>query len=193
MNTMKILLLDNYDSFTYNLLHLVDQFEGIETDVIRNDQIAIAEVGEYDRIIISPGPGLPSESGITKEVIRNFFRFKPILGVCLGMQAMAEEFGGTISNMNKVFHGVASPITITNKNEKLFKGINSPFLGGRYHSWKVNRHDLPIEFSITAEDENGCLMAITHENQLLRGVQFHPESILTDCGKQLMSNWLMDC
>ncbi len=190
---MKILLLDNYDSFTYNLFHLADQFDGIETDVIRNDQIALAKVGEYDRIIISPGPGLPSESGITKEVIRRYFQSKPILGVCLGMQAMAEELGGTISNMKKVYHGVASTITIKDRNEKLFKGIQSPFLGGRYHSWSVNREDLPVEFRITAEDETGCLMAITHENQLLRGVQFHPESILTDCGKQLMSNWLMEC
>lgn len=190
---MKILLLDNYDSFTYNLFHLIDQFEGIETDVLRNDEIPIAHVEQYDRIIISPGPGIPSEAGITLDLIRKYYASKPILGVCLGMQAMAEVFGGKLIHLPHVFHGVAMETKITERGEKLFEGIPSSFKSGRYHSWSVDRRSLPLAFSITAEDEFGYLMAITHENQLLRGVQFHPESILTESGKLLMTNWLYRC
>jgi anthranilate synthase component II len=190
---MKILLLDNYDSFTYNLLHLVDQFDGIETDVIRNDEISIGRVEQYDRILISPGPGIPSEAGITQDLIRMYHASKPILGVCLGMQAMAEVFGGKLINLLRVFHGVSLETKITARDEKLFEGIPSSFKSGRYHSWAVDRKYLPAAFNITAEDEFGYVMAITHENQLLRGVQFHPESILTDCGKLLMANWLFRC
>lgn len=190
---MKILLLDNYDSFTYNLFHLVDQFKGVETDVLRNDEITVIQAEKYDRIIISPGPGLPSEAGITLDLIRKFHSTKPILGVCLGMQAMAEVFGGKLINLPRVFHGVSMRTIIIDKEEKLFEGIPNHFKSGRYHSWCVDREHLPQVFRITAEDESGYLMAITHENQLLRGVQFHPESILTESGNLLMANWLLRC
>jgi anthranilate synthase component 2 len=190
---MKILLLDNYDSFTYNLFHLVDQFNGVETDVLRNDEITVIQAEKYDRIIISPGPGLPSEAGITLDLIRKYFSSKPILGVCLGMQAMAEAFGGKLINLPRVFHGVSLETIITDKEEKLFKDIPHHFKSGRYHSWCVDKEHLPPVFRITAEDESGNLMAITHENQLLRGVQFHPESILTESGNILMANWLQRC
>ncbi len=190
---MKILLLDNYDSFTYNLFHLIEQFEGIDVEVFRNDEIDVEEISVFDRIVISPGPGIPVEAGITMDVIRKYSSSKKILGVCLGMQAMAEVFGGKLFNSEKVFHGVAELLTITDEDEKLFKGIPSPFKTGRYHSWMVDKKSLPSEFKITAEDQNGFVMAITHENQLLRAVQFHPESILTDFGKELMTNWLLHC
>ncbi len=190
---MKILLLDNYDSFTYNLFHLIDQFDGVEVDVIRNDEINVNDAKKYDRILISPGPGLPGEAGNTNEIIREYQSSKPMLGVCLGMQAMAEVCGGKLYNLQKVFHGVAEPISIINKNEKLFSGFHSPFNAGRYHSWGVAKENLPSVFNITAVDRNGDIMSFTHENQLMRGVQFHPESILTEFGKNLMSNWLLHC
>ena len=190
---MKILLLDNYDSFTYNLFHLVDRFEGVDTDVVRNDEINTIQAEKYDRIIISPGPGLPSEAGITLDLIHKYYSSKPILGVCLGMQAMAEAFGGKLINLPRVFHGVSMETIITDKEEKLFEGTPHHFKSGRYHSWCVDKEHLPPVFRITAEDESGYLMAITHENQLLRGVQFHPESILTESGNLLMANWLLRC
>jgi anthranilate synthase component 2 len=190
---MRILLLDNYDSFTYNLFHLIEQFDKIEIDVFRNDEIGIDKISEYDRIVISPGPGLPSDAGITMDVIRNYYSSKKMLGVCLGMQAMAEVFGGKLFNSEKVFHGVKEPLTVIDKNENLFKGLPPSFKTGRYHSWIVDKQHLPEEFKITAEDQNGFAMAMTHENQMLRAVQFHPESILTDFGKELMSNWLIHC
>ena len=190
---MKILILDNYDSFTYNLFHLVDQFDGVEVDVIRNDEMSVEDGGKYDRIIISPGPGLPSEAGITKELIRTYYNTSPMLGVCLGLQAMAEVCGGEIFNVPEVFHGVSKETYITEKNEKLFAGISSPFMAGRYHSWCVDQKNLPSVMKITAVDQAGYIMAMTHENQLMRGVQFHPESILTEFGKALMSNWLLHC
>lgn len=190
---MKILLLDNYDSFTFNLFHLAGQFDGVEVDVFRNDEITIEEAGRYDRFIISPGPGLPSEAGITKILIEKYYSSKPILGVCLGMQAMAEVCGGRLFNLPRVFHGVAEETFITDGSEALFKGISSPFKSGRYHSWCVDAESLPAALSITAVDQYRNIMALTHENQLLRGVQFHPESILTEFGKTLMSNWLFHC
>jgi len=190
---LKILLLDNYDSFTYNLSHLVDQFEGMQVEVIRNDALNVNDAEKFDRIIISPGPGLPSEAGITNELIRKYHSSKPILGVCLGMQAMAEVCGGKLFNLQKVFHGVAEWTDIISKDEKLYTGIRSPFKAGRYHSWAVDKDNLPKELRITAVDRKGDIMSFTHENQLMRGVQFHPESILTEFGKELMSNWLFHC
>jgi anthranilate synthase component 2 len=190
---MKILLLDNYDSFTFNLLHLVEQFDGVEVDVFRNDEITVDEAGRYDRFVVSPGPGLPDEAGITKKLIERFYTVKPILGVCLGMQAMTEVCGGRLFNLTRVFHGVAEETFITDANEALFKGINSPFKCGRYHSWGADAESLPSALRITAIDRYKNIMALTHENQLLRGVQFHPESILTEFGKTLISNWLLHC
>jgi anthranilate synthase component 2 len=190
---MKILLLDNYDSFTYNLHHLITGFEGVEADVYRNDKIEVSAGEPYDRIVISPGPGIPSEAGITLAMIKRFYATKKILGVCLGMQAIAEVFGARLVNLPRVYHGVATPVLVTSREEALFHGIASPFPAGRYHSWIVDKTSVPSQLIITAEDENGYPMALTHENLLLRGVQFHPESILTDSGKQLMSNWLFGC
>jgi anthranilate synthase component 2 len=190
---MKVLLIDNYDSFTYNLFHLLDQFDGVDTNVARNDEIGLDEVKHYDRIIISPGPGIPSEAGISINVIKKYYSTLPILGVCLGMQAMAEAFNGRIGNSSTVFHGVALETIVTVRSEKLFKEIPSPFKCGRYHSWIVDPDALHPSFQITAIDNMRNVMAITHENQLLRGVQFHPESILTDYGKKLMANWLFTC
>jgi anthranilate synthase component 2 len=190
---MHILLLNNYDSFTYNLLHLIELFDGMKVEVVRNDQMIVQDAEKYDRIIISPGPGLPSEAGITKDLIRKYYSSKPMLGVCLGMQAMAEACGGKIYNLTRVFHGVAEPTIIIDTNEKLFAGIPSPFRTGRYHSWAVQKENLPSCLHVTAIDKDGDIMSFSHENQLMRGVQFHPESILTDFGKELMSNWLFHC
>ena len=190
---MKILIFDNYDSFTYNLVHLVEKILHIPVEVFRNDEITLDQGGIYDRIIISPGPGLPSESGITSEIIRHYFSSKPILGVCLGMQAIAEVCGAKLFNIEKVFHGVSEKTIITDSNEKLFNGISSPFNAGRYHSWGVDKSTLPASLKVTAVDQFGNIMALTHENQLMRGVQFHPESILTEFGNVLMKNWLFHC
>jgi len=171
----------------------VEQFEGVQTDVFRNNEIDIQKVEDYDRILISPGPGVPIEAGITIELIKKYYASKHILGVCLGMQSMAVAFGGKLINHEQVYHGVSMKTIITSKDEKLFEGISSPFYSGRYHSWSVDKHFLPECFTVTAMDEMGNAMAISHENQLLRGVQFHPESILTESGKDLMANWLFRC
>ncbi len=187
---MKVLLLDNYDSFTYNLSHLVEQFDGIDLDVRRNNEIELNETDKYDRIIISPGPGLPSASGITMDLIRRHFSGKHILGVCLGMQAIAEAGGGKLINLKNVLHGVSSVATVTDRKEKLFAGIPEKFKVGHYHSWCVDRKSLPSSFHETAIGDDDLLLSFTHENGFLRGVQFHPESVLTEFGKTLMFNWL---
>jgi anthranilate synthase component 2 len=190
---MKILLLDNYDSFTYNLFHLADQYEEVKVEVFRNDEISLDEVSAFDRIIISPGPGIPSEAGITMKLLEKYHSLKPILGICLGMQAMAEVCGGTIINMQNVLHGVAMSTKITDEKEKLFNGIPSPFLTGHYHSWYVDKSTLPKTLKVTSVDNKGRAMSMTHENNLFRGVQFHPESVLTEYGNTLMANWLFRC
>lgn len=190
---MKVLLLDNYDSFTYNLSHLIEQFDGIELDVRRNDEILLEETDKYDRIIISPGPGLPATSGITMDLIRRNFSTKHILGVCLGMQAIAEAGGGKLTNLQHVLHGVSSVATVVDRSEKLFTDIPEKFKVGHYHSWCVDRKTLPASFRETVVGEDGLLLSFTHENSFLRGVQFHPESILTEFGKTLMFNWLFRC
>jgi anthranilate synthase component 2 len=190
---MRLLLVDNYDSFTFNLFHLIDQFDGVELDVFRNDEIDLEDTDLYDKILISPGPGLPVDSGITLPLIQRHFNSKPVLGVCLGMQAIAECGGGSLTNLQKVLHGVSTNASILDVNEKLFEGFPTSFRVGHYHSWCVNRKTLPASFKETAEGDDGLLLSFTHENQLLRGVQFHPESILTDFGKELMSNWLFKC
>jgi anthranilate synthase component II len=190
---MKILLLDNYDSFTYNLSHLVGQFDDIELDVFRNDEITTEQTDNYDRIIISPGPGLPDTSGITKAVIKRHFTTKHILGVCLGMQAIAEVGGGKLINLKDVLHGVSSLGKVTDRNEKLFMNLPEQFRVGHYHSWCVDRRSLPATFRETMVGADGLLLSFTHENGFLRAVQFHPESILTEFGKELMFNWLFRC
>jgi anthranilate synthase component 2 len=190
---LKILLLDNYDSFTYNLLHLAEQIDGVEIEVFRNDEIGVEETDRFDRIIISPGPGLPSEAGQTTAVITRQLYRKHMLGVCLGMQAIAEVCGGKLKNLPQVLHGISSLATIIVKDEKLFYGFPENFKVGHYHSWCVDRSGLPAEFRETARGEDGLLLSFTHENGLARGVQFHPESILTEFGKELMFNWLFRC
>lgn len=187
--TMKILIIDNYDSFTYNLVQYIKELGQGEVIVVRNDQISIEEVGQYDTIIISPGPGVPSESGITCEVIRRYHTEKSILGVCLGHQAIGEVFGGTIHNLDKVYHGVDSNVKQL-REDPMFMQLNPNFRAGRYHSWVVLREGFPDDLEVIAEDDEGTIMALRHKKYNVRGVQFHPESILTPDGKQILKNFL---
>lgn len=188
---MKILILDNYDSFTYNLYHLVEDVmpDGFGLSVRRNDEISIKDVEKYDKIIISPGPGLPKDAGITCDLIATYSRSKSILGVCLGHQAIAEVFGGKLINLKHVLHGKAINTMITVMNEPLFFGCSKVFETGRYHSWAVDKATLPGNLRITATDELGLIMALSHENLDVKGVQFHPESVMTGCGKRILKNW----
>jgi len=187
---MNILILDNYDSFTYNLVQYVEELQGLSIDVKRNDAITVFEVSAYDCIIISPGPGIPSESGITLELIKEYFDSKPILGVCLGLQAIVEAFGGEIYNMDEVYHGISTDVEIMDTEDLLFQNINSPFKAGRYHSWAAVRENFPAELNITAVDSEGSVMALKHKSAELYGVQFHPESIMTPEGKKMLRNFL---
>ncbi|CAM1345550.1 anthranilate synthase component II [Tenacibaculum amylolyticum] len=187
---MKILILDNYDSFTYNLVHMVEKITGTYPDVYRNDEIAIEEVGTYDLIMLSPGPGIPEEAGILKEVIKTYAGKKPIFGVCLGLQAITEVFGGKIINMNEVFHGVATDMKVTQPEAVIFEGVPETFPAARYHSWIASKEDLPVELQVTAIDEEGGIMAIRHTEHQISAVQFHPESILTEVGEQLVRNFI---
>ncbi len=187
---MKILILDNYDSFTYNLVHMVEKITDIYPDVYRNDEIGIDEIGVYDLIILSPGPGIPNEAGILKEVIARYAGKLPIFGVCLGLQAITEVFGGSILNMNEVFHGVATEMRVVQKEATIFQDIPETFLAARYHSWIASKEDLPNVLEITAIDEEGGIMAIRHKEYQISAVQFHPESILTEVGEKLISNFI---
>ena len=180
---MKILVLDNYDSFTYNLVQMVEQIVGKEfVYVFKNDEISLEEVEKYDKIILSPGPGVPSEAGILLDVIKEFAPKKPILGVCLGLQAIAEAFGGKLINLNNVYHGVGISTAIIEDDAKIFSGLSSEIITGRYHSWAVDSHDFPEELQITAVDEQGIIMALQHRKYDVHAVQFHPESVLTPYG-----------
>jgi len=186
----KILIIDNYDSFTYNLVHLVNEI-GLQCVVWRNDQFALTDVDAYDHIILSPGPGIPSEAGLLLDVIEKYSPTKSIFGVCLGQQAIAEVFGGTLYNLKQPMHGIATPIKVTDRQEKLFTGLPESFKVGRYHSWVVDGKSLPDVFTVTAIDEaDNSVMALRHNEYDVRGVQFHPESILTEYGKEMMKNWL---
>jgi len=187
---MKIMVLDNYDSFTYNLVHILKELTGRAVDVYRNDEIAVEDAAGYDKIIISPGPGIPDEAGITKNLIGHFAPSKSILGVCLGCQAIAEVFGGSIINLEKVYHGVKTEIIVTDEGDKLFHDVPASFEAGRYHSWVVNEKDLPAGLRITAKDAEGMIMALSHVKYDVKGVQFHPESVMTDFGKKILGNWL---
>ena len=186
---MKLLVLDNYDSFTYNLVHLLDKIGEVDIDVFRNDKISVEKIAEYDKVVLSPGPGIPEEAGILKEVISKQYKQVPMLGVCLGHQAIGEVFGGKLTNLDRVHHGVATKIEIT-KDDYLFTGLPRSFNVGRYHSWVIDSLGEDSGFEITAVDGNGEIMAIAHKEYDIRGVQFHPESILTEYGEELMSNWL---
>jgi anthranilate synthase component 2 len=184
----KILLIDNYDSFTYNLVHLILSL-GYEVDVRRNDEITLAAVEAYDKILLSPGPGIPSEAGLLLEIVRQFGATKSILGVCLGHQAIGEVFGAELINLKEVHHGIASQINITT-DELLFKGMEKSFEAGRYHSWAVSPVGFPDTLEVTALDDSGEIMALRHKTYDVRGVQFHPESVLTPQGARIMQNWL---
>jgi len=192
-NSMKILVFDNYDSFTYNLVQMVEQIVEKEfVYVFKNDEISLEEVEKYDKIILSPGPGVPSEAGILLDVIKEFAPKKPILGVCLGLQAIAEAFGGKLINLNNVYHGVGISTAIIEDNAKIFRGLPSEIITGRYHSWAVDSHDFPEELQITAVDEQGIIMALQHRKYDVHAVQFHPESVLTPCGEKILENFLKD-
>lgn len=187
---MKILVLDNYDSFTYNLVQYVQEIVGYKVDVFRNDEISLEEVDQYDKIILSPGPGLPKDAGIMPELIKRYAPTKHIFGVCLGHQAIGEAFGGTLHNIEKVYHGVATPIKIVDGSSLTFRGLPATIEAGRYHSWVVEKHNIPDCFQITAVDEQGVIMAMRHRTHNVRGVQFHPESIMTPTGKTMLRNFL---
>ncbi|MBK9290509.1 MAG: aminodeoxychorismate/anthranilate synthase component II [Bacteroidetes bacterium] len=187
---MNVLVFDNYDSFTYNIVQIVEQLTGKLPVVARNDKISLDEVENYDRIILSPGPGIPSESGLLIPLIKRYAASKPMLGICLGLQAMAESFGGKLINLGQVYHGLATNIHRTTPEEPLFEGIPEHFMAARYHSWVADRASLPECFLVTAEDDDGWIMAIRHRTYDLAGLQFHPESILTPYGKKIIENWL---
>ena len=194
---MKILVFDNYDSFTYNLVHLVEKITHKKVDVFRNDEISLEQVNAYDKIILSPGPGIPSEAGLLLPMIKQYAATKSILGVCLGHQAIGEAFGGTLTNLSKVYHGVATPITKVARVSHPF-GVTHPVLNGlpekivvgRYHSWIISDENFPEELEVTATDDNGYIMALQHKTYDVQCVQFHPESVLTPDGETILRNWL---
>lgn len=187
---MKILVLDNYDSFTYNLVQYIEQLSGQVPAVYRNDKINLEEVEAYDKILLSPGPGLPSESGILMPLIARYAESKSIMGVCLGLQAINCVFGGKLINLDQVYHGVATPIQVKNATDPLFRGIEASFMAGRYHSWVADPQVLPDVLEVTAVDANQQIMAIRHKTFDVCAVQFHPESILTPMGRNILANWI---
>ena len=187
---MKIVIIDNYDSFTYNLVEDVKKLSGLKVDVFRNDEIAPDDLEKYDKIILSPGPGIPVEAGSLMDIIRKYAPYKSILGVCLGHQAIGEVFGAHLSNMEHVFHGVSTPIIQKNSDPVLYKDVPREFQGGRYHSWIVDQKDFPDCLEVTAEDKEGRIMSLRHKKYDVRGVQFHPESVLTPLGEKIIDNWI---
>jgi anthranilate synthase component 2 len=191
---MKILVFDNYDSFTYNLVHLVEKITHIKVDVYRNDQLPLEKVKDYDKIILSPGPGIPEEAGMLLPLIKEYAASKSILGVCLGHQAIGQAFGGTLLNLSTVYHGVATPVRVRSEESgtrsPLFNSLPDEFEAGRYHSWVISDEGFPSSLEITARDENNYIMALQHKTYDVQGVQFHPESVLTPVGETIMRNWL---
>jgi anthranilate synthase component II len=204
---MKILIFDNYDSFTYNLVHLVEKITHLKVDVYRNDQIPLEKVKEYDKIVLSPGPGIPEEAGLLLPLIKEYAATKSILGVCLGHQAIGQAFGGKLVNLSTVYHGVATPVRIVSgqlsvvsepdspftthySRSKLFEGLPETFEAGRYHSWIVSDENFPRELEVTARDDNNYIMGLQHKKYDVQGVQFHPESVLTPKGEDILRNWL---
>lgn len=185
---MKVVIVDNYDSFTYNLRHLVEEL-GAEVDVIRNDQFNLEDLEKYDKIILSPGPGIPSEAGLLLDVIRNYAGRKSMLGVCLGHQAIGEAFGSKLTNLSQVFHGVQTPVDIVAK-DPIFEGLSKEFPVGRYHSWVIDDKNLSPDLEVTAVSKEGQIMAVRHRSFDIHGIQFHPESVLTPDGKVIVGNFL---
>lgn len=186
---LRILVVDNYDSFTFNLVHLLHEC-GHQATVWRNDKFELADVNAFDKILLSPGPGVPEEAGLLLDVIRQYGERKSILGICLGLQAIAEVYGGALYNLVRPVHGVATTMQVTDKSEPVFGGLPETFSVGRYHSWAVNREGLPSSLKVTAVDTDGVIMALTHDSHDVRGVQFHPESVMTSYGKEMIANWL---
>ncbi|WMI68074.1 aminodeoxychorismate/anthranilate synthase component II [Mangrovimonas sp. YM274] len=186
----KILVIDNYDSFTYNLVHYLEDLD-CEVTVIRNDQLSLEDVAPFDKILLSPGPGIPDEAGLLKPIIQKYAPTKSILGVCLGQQAIGEVFGGSLINLETVFHGVSTQVTISVDNEQLFDGLDKTIEVGRYHSWVV-APNLPDSLEATSYDNNGQVMSLRHKVYDVKGVQFHPESVLTPQGKQMLENWIKE-
>jgi anthranilate synthase component 2 len=191
---MRILVFDNYDSFTWNLVHLIQSITEAPVDVFKNDEIPLREIYKYDKILLSPGPGLPADAGLLLPLVKEFAPGKSILGVCLGHQAIGEAFGGQLVNLDNVYHGVAMEVHLEFPQEKkssdLFQGLPEHFPAGRYHSWVISEEKFPAELRITARDEMGHIMALQHTCFDVQGVQFHPESILTPAGEQIIRNWL---
>lgn len=187
---MRIVIIDNYDSFTYNLVHLVQEITGTKVDVLRNDELQLKDLEKYDRIILSPGPGIPHEAGLLMEIIAAFAGKKSMLGVCLGHQAIAEHFGASLINMRRVLHGVSSNLRLTIPVDSFFQGLDNPIAVGHYHSWVVSTENFPDCLILTSHDEQGHIMSFRHRDYDIFGVQFHPESILTPQGKHMMKNWL---
>ena len=185
---MKIAVIDNYDSFTYNLVHYLDDL-GAEVTVFRNDEFELKELEPFEKILLSPGPGIPNEAGLLKEVIKTYASTKSIFGVCLGLQAIGEVFGGTLSNLEKVYHGVATKVSKT-EDDFIFNDLPNEMEVGRYHSWVISNENFPQNLIITSKDENGQIMSAKHSVYDVRGVQFHPESVLTPYGKKILENWL---
>ena len=189
---MNILVFDNYDSFTYNLVHLVEKIISTKVTVYRNDEVPLEKIAGFDKIILSPGPGLPAESGLLLPLIKEYASSRSILGVCLGQQAIAEAFGGRLLNLPQVYHGVATPVSITAQDDHLFRGLPATLEVGRYHSWVVDDVDFPDCLEVTARDERQYIMALRHREYDVRGVQFHPESVLTPEGETMLRNWLKE-
>lgn len=189
---MKILVFDNYDSFTYNLVQMIEQISGEKVEVFRNDQIDLEEIEKYDKIVLSPGPGIPREAGILLEVIKKYAPTKSILGVCLGQQAIAEAFGGSLMNLTEIYHGVATYAKTLKSDSKLLRDLPEILEVGRYHSWAVNPKDFPEELEITSVDENGMIMSLQHKTYDVHAVQYHPESILTPDGRKIIENFLQN-
>ncbi len=186
----RILLLDNYDSFTWNLVHYLEMLTEDKICVFRNDEISLDEVAKFDRIVLSPGPGMPSDAGILLPLIKKFYAVKPILGVCLGHQAIAESFGGSLLQLSEVVHGLQRKCILTDNSDSFFKDVPISFDVGRYHSWVVDESTLPTIFKVLARDEQSTIMAMKHTSLPIYSVQFHPESIMTPFGKQILKNWI---
>lgn len=184
----KILVIDNYDSFTYNLVHLLVKYADVT--VVKNDEVNMEEVKKYDKILFSPGPGIPEEAGQMLDVIKQFAGKIPMLGICLGHQAIGEVFGGTLKNLSKVYHGVSTAVYLTGKENYLFNTVPDSFIVGRYHSWVVDEKTFPEDLTVTALDDSGMVMALSHNKYDINGVQFHPESIMTEHGETMIRNWV---
>jgi anthranilate synthase component 2 len=185
-----IVVIDNYDSFTYNLVHAIKKISGLPVDVFRNDEIKLEDLEKYDKIVLSPGPGIPEEAGLLLDIIKEFAPRKSMLGVCLGHQAIGEAFGGKLHNMSKVLHGIATPVELTEIRSVIFEGLPKTLEVGRYHSWIVEQEGLPECLEVTSYDSDGFIMSMQHKEYNVQAVQFHPESVLTPLGEKILENWL---